>query len=338
MNTYLYRLHFKAPLHFGKAGIGLESTEERLSSESLTSALMNALALLGEVESALEAVQRETPAFVLSSLFPFGPSQHGSEIVYAMPKPHSAPEVENESVLSKWGKDLKRLRYLVPDHFFKWIGHVPLTSKDVKEVINLNRSLALPWDRTPGKGWWATELRPRVALDRSSQNSNIWFCGAICFQSKAGLYGLVRIDDDSWKPKLEAAFRFLGDLGLGGERTYGMGTFEFSGFQSADPVLLPQSYQNIRRHVLLSLYYPSEQERQHISDIFETWDFVESRGYIVSGRMTTTLKRKRVRMIREGSVAREPVKGTVVDVTPENFQSLGLTHRVFRSGLAFLVP
>jgi CRISPR-associated protein Csm4 len=50
------------------------------------------------------------------------------------------------------------------------------------------------------------------------------------------------------------------------------------------------------------------------------------------------LKRKRVRMIKEGSVLKIPLKGTIVDVTPDNPDQLGLKHKIYRSGLAFLAP
>jgi len=37
-------------------------------------------------------------------------------------------------------------------------------------------------------------------------------------------------------------------------------------------------------------------------------------------------------------VAKEVVKGKMVEVTPDDAQDLGLTHSVYRSGLAFLMP
>jgi len=90
--------------------------------------------------------------------------------------------------------------------------------------------------------------------------------------------------------------------------------------------------------MLLSSYYPNSKEKPHIRDIFAAWNFFENRGYIVSGRNTTTFKRKRLRMFSEGSVVHQPVRGMLVDVTPDDAQALGLFHRVYRSGLAFLFP
>jgi len=342
MKTYLYRLHFKGPVHFGSTGIGLENTQECLSSDSLTSALINAFSILGMADEVIRALKEERPAFVLSSLFPFGfpfaPSEDASETIYALPRPLVKPPVKDNKIFTLLGKDLKRQKYLDPNDFFAWIGDVPLDFEEVKGILDRSRRLARPWDREKGEGWWTTELRPRVALDRESQNSNIWFCGTLHFHMYAGLYGLIRIIDDKWKEDLAGAFKLLGELGLGGERTYGMGTFDFSGFEPLHGVLLRGLQKDSPRFVLLSNYYPTDDERSNLGEKFEAWDFIENRGYVVSGRMATTLKRKRIRMIVEGSVVKQPVKGTMADVTPDDADSLGLEHRVYRSGRAFLMP
>jgi CRISPR-associated protein Csm4 len=340
MSTYLYWLSFNAPVHFGSTGIGLEVTESRLASDSLTSALINAFAVLGTADSAISALQGETPAFTLSSLFPFGPMvQAGrTETAYALPRPLSPPKVESTEVRSRFGKDLKRVQYLTPDDFLRWINDAALTATELESIVERGKQLACRWDPVTQVGWWATELRPRVALDRGSQNSNLWSCGALRFHEDAGLYGLVEINDLAWKNDLETAFGLLGELGVGGERTYGMGTFAFSGLKPLEEVWRTLPPAKPHRAVLLSRYFPTQNELANISDWFEAWDWVESRGYVVSGRTTTTLKRQRVRLIIEGSVTRQPVQGRMVEVTPPHAATLGLPHRVYRSGLAFVFP
>lgn len=59
---------------------------------------------------------------------------------------------------------------------------------------------------------------------------------------------------------------------------------------------------------------------------------------LVSGRMATKVKRKRLQMIVERSVLKKTVKGKMVKVTPNQPETLGLVHDVYRSGLAFLMP
>lgn len=338
MKTYLYRLRFKGPVHFGTTGIGLENTLERLSSDSLTSALINALSVMGTAEKVVSAMIGGTPPFLLSSLLPFGPVQNGSGIVYALPRPLSKPPVADESILRDLGKELKRIKYLIPADFGAWIGDSPLSFDEAKAMVDRSQHLGKPWNSQTRSGWWAIDLRPRVALDRLSQNSSIWHCGALHFQKDAGLFGLARITGETWKNDLISAFKLLGELGLGGERTYGMGSFNFSGFEPLGETLISAQQGNSKKYVLLSNFFPADDERQVLKENLVAWDLCESRGYVVSGRMATTLKRKRVRMITEGSVLKMPLRGKMVDVTPNHSETLGVIHRVYRSGLAFTLP
>ncbi|MEW6380264.1 MAG: type III-A CRISPR-associated RAMP protein Csm4 [bacterium] len=340
MSIYLYRLTFHGPVHFGKTGIGLENTEDRLSSDSLSSAIINAFSVLGEADQVVKALCTDKPPFILSSLFPFGPIGEAKELYYALPRPLCEPHITDNRILKNMGKDIKRVRYLQPQDFGRWIEDKPLTEDELRKIIERSQKLAKPCDEGNKNGWWIQDLRPRAALDRMSQNSALWLCGALYFADQAGLYGLVNFHDENWKPRLSTAFRVLGDMGLGGERTYGMGSFCFSEFESPGPEWqsLLCSKENSSKKVLLSLYHPLKKELSDLDQQLEAWDLVERKGYIVSGRDATTLKRQRVWMFTEGSVAKGPLKGLMVDVTPDNAVSLGLVHRVYRSGLAFLLP
>ncbi|ROQ92046.1 type III-A CRISPR-associated RAMP protein Csm4 [Desulfosoma caldarium] len=340
MKTYLYHLEFPLGAHFGRQGIGLEETQESLPSDSLTSALLNAFALMGEVSEALMALQEENPPFVLSSLFPYGPDpNNGARRLYALPRPMTSPLMTKTEDLQRAGKELKKIRYLDPRHVLSWLGNRPMTSEALEEIQKSARRLARPWNADTGEGWFSTCLRPRVALDRSSQNSVLWWCGVIHFRPGAGLYGLVRFRDESWKSRLHAAFALLEDMGLGGERTYGLGTFRFHGF-----VPLEEAWPNVpvthesAQFVLLSRYAPAAHEVPELSAVLKAWDFEESRGFVVTGRYATTLKRKRVHFLKEGTVATRSLLGRLVDVTPDQGPDLGLSHRVYRSGMGFWFP
>lgn len=339
MEIYLYRLHFKGPVHFGQTGIGLEESRGELSSDSLTSALINALAVLGKADQAIAGLAADEPAFLLSSLFPFGPDEDNPEQThYALPRPLTIPPLEDKGALARLGKDLKELRYLLPADVLQWLNMSPMDESEIMGILDLGNKLACGWDAEKGRGWWTEELRPRVALDRNSQNSSIWWCGLVYFSTGAGLYGLLGIRDARWLEVLEGAFQLLGEMGLGGERTYGMGAFRFSGFQPLQQVWKLDTGKPSKHYMLISRCFPHETERSRLSAALEAWDFDENRGYVVSGRHATTLKRKRVRMLREGSVANRSLRGQLVDVTPEHGAELGLEHRVYRSGLGFWMP
>uniref|UniRef100_A0A832A1F8 CRISPR system Cms protein Csm4 n=1 Tax=Desulfacinum infernum TaxID=35837 RepID=A0A832A1F8_9BACT len=340
MNTYLYHLEFPVGAHFGRQGIGLEETGETVPSDSLVSGIVNAFALMGEAEEVLHELGGASPPFVLSSLFPFGPgADNGEKPLYAVPRPLSSPPVKDPRLLQRAGKDLKKTRYLQPRDVLRWLDGKPLSAKDLEAIQERTRGLARPWDGESQDGWSATTLRPRVALDRASQGSTIWWCGVVHFRRGAGLYGLVRFRDDTWRARLETALRLLGDMGLGGERTYGLGTFRFGGFLPLKDVWGELGRpQEVGRFVLLSRYVPAVTELARLRETLTAWDMEESRGFVVSGRHALTLKRKRVRCLTEGSVATEPLAGRLVDVTPEHGPALGLPHRVYRSGLGFWFP
>lgn len=339
MKTYLYHLEFPAGAHFGRQGIGLEETQESFPSDSLVSALINAFSLMGEAEEVVEALRGESPPFLLSSLFPYGPDGPDTEgkRLYALPRPLTMPCVKDPGVLQSAGKDLKKIRYLVPSDVVRWLDERPLSEDEIQDVRTRAARLAKPWNEETGEGWRAVFLRPRVALDRISQNSAIWWCGEVHFRPGAGLYGLVRCEDESWRARLDAAFRLLGDMGLGGERTYGLGIFRFDGLTPLDKVW-PFAKGVGSHRVLLSRYAPTHQELVRLPQVLKAWDMEESRGFVVSGRLATTLKRKRVRFLTEGSVSSEPLSGRLVDVTPDHGPALGLAHRVYRSGLGFWFP
>jgi CRISPR-associated protein Csm4 len=335
MKTYLYRLKFKSPVHFGASGIGLENSLYRLTSDSIFSALLNSFSLIGDVDAVIEALKSSNSPFVVSSLFPFGPDDT-PDILYAFPQPLTTPVVCEPDILKERGKELKRIRYLQLEDVIAWLSEEPLSQEQVEALVTRGKKIANHLDTETGESWYTTELRPRVALDRVSQNSSLWFCGAVHFHPEAGLYGLIKISDETWKKKLEDAFYLLGELGLGGERTYGMGMFEFSGFESIPKEWESCLIKKLPYSMLLSCYYPSKDEIDHFSENFEAWDFFETRGYIVSGLTAKTLKRKRIRMVLEGSVLKRKVRGSIQDVTPDN--AIGLNHRVYRSGLAFQLP
>jgi CRISPR-associated protein Csm4 len=336
MKTYLYRLHFEGPVHFGQSGIGLEETSEALPSDSLVSALINASAITGNLEQFLGSLCAEEPGVRFSSLFPFGPDPvGGNDCVYVVPRPLVMPPSTDPDLLGIMGKDLKRLKYILAEDLGRWLNGPLLSSQELAALLDRNKGLARPWDPEEKSGWWAEELRPRVALDRSSQKSSIWWCASIRFVHGAGLYGLVRVGDKRQLDGIQTAFRMLGEMGLGGERTYGMGLFRFSGFHGLVDVWPAWEGPSAEGRLLLSRYYPASGERHLLEEALTAWDFVETRGHVVTGRYATTLKRKRVRMLREGSVARQSLKGSMVDVTPAAGETLGLHHRVYRCGLGF---
>jgi CRISPR-associated protein Csm4 len=283
----------------------------------------------------------------LSSLFPYGPGADG-KIIYSVKRPLISPPAD-PAILRDKGKAIKKLDYINMEDLPRWLGDRPLTGDELSAISNIKefmggsegeedeQTIGNSEKREKMSKWWTVGMRPRVALDRQFQSSSIWFCAALHFAEGAGLYGIASVADDQWLTLLDQAFRLLGDLGIGGEKTYGMGMFSFSGFHPAENGV-PLSRFNSTKYILLSAYYPNGSEKESLADSLMAWDYFESKGYIVSGRNATTLKRKRVNFIAEGSVFSKSVRGAMVDVTPDGALDLGLNHPVYRCGLAFMLP
>jgi CRISPR-associated protein Csm4 len=103
MNTYIFKLKFKGPVHFGDTGIDLENVQPTISSDTLFSALVNALsANLGnqEADKFISDFQQKPP-FLVSSLFPYVGN------VYYLPKPLDDSFIDKD-VKRKAGKELKK--------------------------------------------------------------------------------------------------------------------------------------------------------------------------------------------------------------------------------------
>lgn len=347
MELLLFKLHFKTPIHFGKHGIALEETSQTLGSDSLTSALINAWALHGKADEAIKALRDKSPAFILSSLYPFGPDPTASnKITFAFPRPMISPQVKNREILAEHGKRVKKICWVQFNDLMQWLNGKEYEADELEEMLIRCESLNTQVTPENENGWWIRDIRPRVAIDRNSANSSIWRCGTVVFnhnkknkEVNAGLFGLVKIMDNSWKSRIKEAFMILGEMGLGGEKTYGLGTFDFKGFAPAQDILGNKIHnEQGQRFILLSRYVPQRSELDNFKNSFEAWDIIESKGYIVSGRLATTLKRKNVRMIVEGSVSKTSFTGQLIDVTPDYHPTIELSHRIFRSGLGFWLP
>jgi CRISPR-associated protein Csm4 len=340
MDLCLFRLHFSGPVRFGVTGIGLEETDLTLAADGLTSAFLNALSeALGAaaVAAFLSECQANRPPAIFSNLFPFGPApENPSKSIEVLPRPLCAPPCTEEA-LRLFGKELKKLAWLRPHDTAAWLQTDPLPQDKLTKLVTASQGLVQQKENMDDNGWYKEELRPRVALDRQDQGSSLWACAAVRFASRAGLYGLVRLRED-FRPAWLQAMRLLGDMGLGGERTYGYGEFQLEGPFPLGADWEPMLKLPAGRYLLLSTYFPSTSERENLARALEAWDIEERRGYVVSGRHTTTLKRKRVRFLKAGSIFQQPLQGALADVTPEEHLALGLTHRVYRAGFALTLP
>ena len=322
MDVYVFKLKFKGPAHFGETGIDLENVSERVGSDTLFSALVNAHKEVYGIKETTEFVENysKKPQFIISSLFVY------LENKIFLPRPLIDLRIDNE-IKRNYGKDLKKIKWLDLKGFENW-----LKSNLNDEEIERMKSLQIEYSEA-----YTTEIRPRVTLDRTTSQSNIYHSGLVYFKKNTGLYGFVAFTDTKFIKNFQTMLRILGQFGLGGEKTYGCGMFEIEMFERVSENLRKIFFRQSDIHIILSLYHPDNEEISSLKGNAIAYDIVRKRGWITTGRYALPYKRKSVGFFVEGSVFRNKPSGTIVDVTPDELEN-ELPHRIFRNGYAFTIP
>ncbi|MGB9716727.1 MAG: type III-A CRISPR-associated RAMP protein Csm4, partial [Thermodesulfovibrionales bacterium] len=163
MKVYIYKLKFNGPTHFGDTGIDLEYVSEWVNSDTLFSALANALSSIEGSKAVKEFINsfHENPPFLISSLFLY------SKDNCFLPKPLYDDHIDL-ALKKDLGKDLKKLKWLDVEGFKKWTGRDGITKNDIEKMKYIQAEY---------KNSFYIEIRPRVTLDRSTQNSSIYHAG-----------------------------------------------------------------------------------------------------------------------------------------------------------------
>jgi CRISPR-associated protein Csm4 len=338
----LVRLKFGQSLaHFGKQGIGMEEANERIHSDTLFSAWVSAYARLfskTEVEALLKRFQNPAQyPFRLSSTFIYQFDANG-EIIDYLPRPLQFPKNYPIGEDLKFAKSYKALRYLPISLWQRWYQGEGFKDDDPDILGEVAKRY---------KKAYEIHRIPKVAIDRDTRTTNFYRTGAVqyCYdlktdQSESGLYFLIEFPqpDAELENAFMAVLNFLGEEGIGGERSSGAGQFK-PYFQTDLPPLWQQliafseSSEN-QNYSLLSLFW--EQSLQTKLDHAQ-YELQERGGWIASpssdGRQ---LRRQMVQMFTEGSVFPFQPQGKLADVTPpgDRFRD----HRVYRSGISLSLP
>ncbi len=339
MNSWkLIKLNFGSnPAHFGRLGIGMEETVERVQSDTLFSAWMSVYArLFGKdaIESLLHKFNASSPPVRMSSTFIY--HQKENKTIYYLPRPQQFPINYPKEDLDFF-KTYKKLSYLPLEVWQRWYQNDGINNEDIQELI----------DRTNTKGTngkldkagvfdysqaFKIDKHPKAAIDRTTRATNFYHTGFVQFQwekSISGLYFLLKFTPEGEKlaDELKAALHLLGEEGLGGERSSGAGRFEIEWLD------LPKSWHDVvetkgTHHELISLFWDSDISQEFLKS--SAYEIIECGGWIGD----VNLRRKKVRMFVEGSVFSQQPQGKLVDVTPTQFKR----HRIYRNGIGLSLP
>ena len=349
-NWRLVRLNFgKSPVHFGEIGLGMEESIERVHSDTLFSAWINAyVRLLGrhKVESLLaQFLTFSEPPLRISSTFIY--NQHNDNFTYYLPCPFKSPPnypKDNPSFSPLHHK----FKYLPLPLWQRWYQDEGFTAEDSDKLANLADHIY--GDRELEQAWgyhlnYSVYQVPKTTVDRVHKTALAYSTGLTQFLSaknhSSGLYFLIQFteEDRDLEYRLQAALDLLGEEGLGGERSNGAGRFK-ANWQS-----LPEIWQqviNFQRgdhYCLLSLFWQPSLTQQFLHN--SRYQLKERGGWIYSTFSRRSIRRQKVHMFAEGSIFPTAPLGQLADVTPPEFRTSTQTsqpHPIFRNGISLTIP
>lgn len=331
MECTAYLLDFDAPLHIGLEGIGQESVETAIRSDTLWGALVQQWALLFNL-SPEELCLR--PPFRVSSCFPVMDGR------LFLPVPLGALDTLLQSQKDSASiKDIKKIAYLsvelfervlhgeelTLDHLLEPLSHWPFADlRDEQDKVQ----------RSAPKAHYQTEQRPRLEVDRlygGPVEEKFFYCTDQFFKRNSGVFFLADFQDDPIRQRFEAALRLLGDTGLGADRSVGRGTFTFRRQTlSLSDIAQPD------RYCLLSLCHPTRAEvgQGLLRHPATAYTLLRRSGHC-GGPQVNRFRRADLWMLAEGSVLGSLPQGDIPCVLPAGGQ---VPHPVYRYGLAFTLP
>lgn len=353
----LVKLQFeRCPAHFGELGIGMESTTERVRSDTLFSAWMSAYARLygNRIETLLNKFCNESsPPMQISSTFIYRQTNKGT--IYYLPRPLKFPiEYPQGDDDLAFFKTYKKLNYLPLKIWKRWYQGIGFTLADRDELIAITDGCKGSELESEGtfdyKEAFKIEKNPKIAVDRTTRATNLYHTAFVQFewkqdgnniQSLSGLYFLVCFPENNPEliKQLEIALELLGDEGLGGERSSGAGRFK------AEWQDLPPDWKQVveyagssNHYYLMSLFWNDNiSQLQQLITNESSYEIQERGGWIVQ----SNIRRQMVRMFAEGSVFPAAPQGKLVDVTPKELMTKDgkyKTHPIYRSGISLSLP
>ncbi len=326
-----YKLKFYSSFHIDSGTVVDGPSETFIHSDTLFSALVSAARKFYGDDVGLKFLQPNS--VILSSAFPY----YKNELF--LPKPlHFYPENLKEYEMIKV---FKKAKFLSKDHLQNILSNKEINEeyfnndyildgcwRTVKNLTSKNKKE----DEEEDKIFRVQEV-PHIVMDRITNQTQIFYKSEVYFNKNAGLWFIAEVENDLLQ-KFETVLRFLGDEGLGADRTTGKGLFEvekISDFSLSNNTDADYFY-------LLSLYSPTKEEFQQIDPRKSFYDFTIRGGWVSNN----TLNRKNLRMFVEGSVLsiknkQRPV-GCIHKVLAKNDYPNDLKYDIYRSGQGIFIP
>lgn len=267
----------------------------------------------------------------ISSAFPF----YNNTLFFPKPYLKLPFKLNNNLTTSVANKILKNIRFIDKEAFEKILFNVEtLINED--NLSNKGKFLSLT-QKINNKIYTKDSIQ-KVYIEDSFINSSFtresspYFTEIIEFHSQAGLYFLA--ENGIINNEFKAALKLLADNGIGGDKTYGYGTFNFEIITEGLILNIPE---NIQGYINLSLFCPTEDEIKEISLNDASYELIKRGGYIANPEQQNLFakRKKSIYMFSEGSAfaVQSKLKGKRLNLAPINSQ-----HAVWRCGKSIFVP
>ena len=323
----VYKLKFLSAIHVDSKGSGEpEVADEFIRSDTLSAAMALAWSGLFPDESSPDFFME--PPFRMSSAFPY----IGNVLLFPIPVWRVWKEVPIEK-----RKAIKEIRWISRDLFEKVLAGKEL---DYNPDLQLPGGVALSEkemnanpDLKKYQGWSKSE-RQRVRVDRLGipNDGGLFFFALQFFAPESGLY-LIANMDTSQLNRFRASLVFLGDTGIGADRSSGLGHFSIRD-ESDLQMALPNKSDGA---VTLSLFNPGNDDNLETLTRITAYGLTTRSGWITN----STLGRPPIRVFTEGSYFSGKPKGRVVEMLPANIREknkLSLNHSAPRDFRTLFFP
>lgn len=325
----VYKLKFRSALHVDEKGSGTpETVSEFIRSDTISAAVSIAWAKLFPEDS---PAVFSNPPFRLSSAFPF----IGDILLFPVPvwgiwKQADDPEKR---------KDIKKIKWLSLSLLEQVLAGAILSVDDCQIMPcgisitrdELTRNKALTQFTEP----WKLVERQRVAVDRlntdpstDESQGRLFFFAMQFFAEESGLF-LIADGGEKDIKRLRAVLDFLGDEGMGADRSSGLGSFKVTHSQTFSV----NSPKKTDGWFTLSLFNPKPDENLEKLLMNSGYSLVTRSGWI-SG---STYGRAPIKTFGESSFFSDKPDGRTVSVlNPDLIEHLG--HDVFRDFRTLSIP
>ena len=263
-------------------------------------------------------------SIIISSAYPYYKNE------FFLPKPLNfyPNEIEEYELI----KEFKKIKFISKDYL-----EILLRGNAIdKSLLNKNFILNSCWRNklnTDEDLIFKTNENPHIVLDRVTNQTQIFYKTEVYFNKNAGLFFLADINNDLLA-KFETVLRFLGDEGIGADRTIGKGLFEVEVIDNFS-IAIAEKFDSFYS---ISLYSPTEEEFNKIEPEKSFYDFEVRKGWVSNN----TLRRKSLRMFIEGSILKfkEEIipNGVIHKLLDKEKYPKDLTYDIFRSGQGIFLP